>query len=233
MQIGNYLPGFTPLTAKSPQQKVAEAAQFQSGKVVKFPNVTENTLYAQTVGDDQSVHIQMTENTTEENPVLWITVRYYDKEYDFTRNVNDIDPRNASYAEMCALASWENKIGNLPLFKGKLLLVAPLGMDIKDVMQKQNFVDRCGKHLASVRYDPGSSTAYKDLLALYQKIAADGNFSDDETKTSAASRKAMDQALRELMDALEERDFPGDDMAAYSAYRKLADDALMDLLKLV
>jgi len=234
MQIGNYLPGFSPSTAKITRQRTAQANQrtsFHSNKVLKLPNVTEDTLYAQTVGDEQSVHIQLTKDTTEENPVLRITVRYYDKEYDFTRNVKEIDPQNATYAEMCALASWENKIGNLPIYKGALRVV-PVGMEIGDVMQKQNFAARCSSYIASGKFGPNITAQAKDMLGFYQKVIANGNFSNYDTKDSTASRRAMDEALQELMDALETHDFTANNMTAYSAYRRVADDALMDLIKL-
>lgn len=238
MQIGNYVPGFTPSKVSIPRQRTSQPdhVEIVHPSTLVFPRITEDTLWAGGLGEavvdewEQTVHVQLMKDSTEEDPVVRITVQAHGKEYDFTRHIKDIDPRNASYAEMAALVSWECKS------KGQFYIgaqVAPVGMWIGDVMKKQNFVDGCSRYISSGKFGPNITAQAKDLLALYQKIVEDGNFSDDDTKTSAASLKAMNQALQELMDVLEARDFPGDDMTAYSAYRKLADDALMDLIKLV
>lgn len=241
MQIGNHLPGFTPSKTAIPHQRPSQPDhRVIDGGTITIPLMTEDTLYAGGLGEAavneqyQSVHVRLMPDSTEDDPVVRITVQAHGKEYDFTRRIKDIDPRNTTYAELCALAAWEDKVN--PSEKnhtGGSLSVAPTGMWIGDVMQKQNFVDGCSRYIASGKFGPGITANAKDLLAFYQKVIEDGNFPDDETKTSAASRKAMDEALRELMDALEERDFPDKDITAYSAYRRLADDALMDLMKLV
>lgn len=223
-------------------ERANQRTSFQSNEVIKVPNVTENTLILRGVGeamayDEDWVHVQLIPDSTEEDPVVRITVldsRSGDTKHDFTRHIKDIEPRNTTYAEMCALAAWEDKVN--PSEKnhtGGLLPVAPVGMWIGNVMQKHNFVDACSRYIASGKFGPNLIEQAKNLLTFYQKTVADGNFPDGGTKATAVSRAAVDQALEELMDALETHDFDGGDVTAYSAYRRMADDALMNLMKLV
>lgn len=238
MQIGNYLPSFSTPSVKIPRQgaEPPDHVTIVRHSKLPFPRMTEDTLYAAVLGEaavedgEQSVHVQLMKNSTEEDPVARITVQAYGKEYDFTRHIKDIDPRNASYAEMAALVAWEHKANNEPYLGAE---IAPLGMWIGNVMQRQNFVDRCSGYIRSGKFGPNITSQAKDLLALYQQVVRDGNFSDDDVEDSAVYRKAVEEALQELMDAVEARDFSADDMTAYSAYRRIADHALQDLLELV
>lgn len=165
------------------------------------PTPTPDMLFYEGMGDGQDVHVLLMEGSTEEDPVVRIKGHSYNGEFDFTCHINDIDPRNASYAEMCALVSWQNKIHPINSFRDiGLVLPTPLGMEIGNVLQRQNFVSRSSSYLASGKFGPSIADQTKELLSLYDQVIQSNH---------------------------------PDDIQAYCAYRRAADDALMELLNLV
>lgn len=195
--------GIASLLVKNPNWEKAQSkhpATICSAKW-KFPPKSEDTLHYSRNGDGQAVHVVLTKDSTEEDPVVRITGLSYSGEFDFTCHINDIDPRNASYAEMCALVSWQDKIHPINSFHDiGLVLPTPLGMEIGNVLQRQNFVSRSSSYLASGKFGPSIADQTKELLSLYDQVIQSNH---------------------------------PDDIQAYCAYRRAADDALMELLNLV
>ena len=163
------------------------------------PNTTPDMLFYEGMGDGQDVHVLLMEGSTEEDPVVRIKGHSYNGEFDFTCHVKDIDPRNASYAEMCALFGWQRKLDPSG-FDDKLMFPTPLGMEVGNVLQRQDFVSRSSSYLASGKFSPSIADQTKNLLALYDQVIQSNQ---------------------------------PDDIQAYCAYRRAADDALMELLELV
>lgn len=195
--------GISSQLIKSPTWKTAQLDHSKpiSSSKWKFPPKSEDTLHYSRNGDGQAVHVVLTKDSTEEDPVVRITGLSYSGEFDFTCHINDIDPRNASYAEMCALVSWQNKIHPISSFRDiGLVLPTPLGMEIGNVLQRQNFVSRSSSYLASGKFGPSIADQTKELLSLYDQVIQSNH---------------------------------PDDIQAYCAYRRAADDALMELLNLV
>lgn len=168
----------------------------------RIPPATDNMLYYGSRVDGQNVqkvHVLLVEGSTEEDPVVRIKGHSYNGEFDFTCHVKDIDPRNASYAEMCALFGWQRKLDPSG-FDDKLMFPTPLGMEVGNVLQRQDFVSRSSSYLASGKFSPSIADQTKNLLALYDQVIQSNQ---------------------------------PDDIQAYCAYRRAADDALMELLDLV
>ncbi len=163
------------------------------------PTTTPDMLFYEGMGDGQDVHVLLVEGSTEEDPVVRIKGHSYNGEFDFTCHVKDIDPRNASYAEMCALFGWQRKLDPSG-FDDKLMFPTPLGMEVGNVLQRQDFVSRSSSYLASGKFSPSIADQTKNLLALYDQVIQSNQ---------------------------------PDDIQAYCAYRRAADDALMELLELV
>ena len=163
------------------------------------PTTTPDMLFYEGMGDGQDVHVLLMEGCTEEDPVVRIKGHSYNGEFDFTCHVKDIDPRNASYAEMCALFGWQRKLDPSG-FDDKLMFPTPLGMEVGNVLQRQDFVSRSSSYLASGKFSPSIADQTKNLLALYDQVIQSNQ---------------------------------PDDIQAYCAYRRAADDALMELLELV
>lgn len=163
------------------------------------PTITPDMLFYEGIGNGQDVHVLLMEGSTEEDPVVRIKGHSYSGEFDFTCHINDIDPRNASYAEICALFGWQRKLDSSG-FDDKLMFPTPLGMEIGNVLQRQNFVSRSSSYLASGKFGPSIADQTKELLSLYDQVIQSNH---------------------------------PDDVQAYCAYRRAADDALMELLNLV
>lgn len=164
------------------------------------PTFTEDMLFYEGIGDGQDaqdVHVLLMEGSTEEDPIVRIKGHSYSGEFDFTCHVKDIDPRSASYAEMCALFGWQRKIN--PREYGDLVYPTPLGMEIGNVLQRQNFVSRSSSYLASKKFGPSIAEQTKELLALYDQVIQSSRFPEDDMRTYSAYRRAADEALMELL----------------------------------
>ena len=121
----------------------------------------ENTIYSGGTGS-QSVYVEYTDDSTAEDPIVRIRGEADSGAYDFTCHIDDIDPEHASYAEMCALIGWEERVN--PSGKKGLLMPTPLGMDVGNVTQKQNFVNLSSQYLASEKFSQSIADQTKELL---------------------------------------------------------------------
>ena len=104
---------------------------------------------------------------------------------------------NASYAEMCALIGWEKRIN--PSGQKGLLMPTPLGMDVGNVTQKQNFVNLSSQYLASEKFSQSIADQTKELLELYQKLIESNHSASDDLQMYASCRRANDLALAGLI----------------------------------
>ena len=107
------------------------------------------------------------------------------------------DPSNASYAEMCALIGWEERIN--PSGKKGLLMPTPLGMDVGNVTRKQNFVNLGSQYLASGKFSQSIADQTKELLELYEKLMRINRSAADDLQTYTTYRRVNDLALSGLM----------------------------------
>lgn len=163
------------------------------GPGATIPMWTEDTVYYSMDGNNQDVHVTLTEGSTEDDPIVRIKGHSVSGEFDFTRHIKDIDPSNASYAEMCALIGWEERIN--PSGKKELLMPTPLGMDVGNVTRKQNFVNLSSRYLASGMFGPTIADQTEKLLELYQKWMLQKGSFDDDMQTYFAFRRLNDTAL--------------------------------------
>lgn len=142
---------------------------------------TENTLYSGGTGL-QTVYAEYTADSTAEDPIVRIRGRSSGGEYDFTCRISDIDPEQASYAEMCALWGHLRKTGELSFqFGGEDRPVVPYGVEVRDVTQRQNYMSMINRMTTSNQFDQANQISAKELLDIYQKF----------TGTNAISGKAV------------------------------------------
>lgn len=158
-----------------------------------IPMWSEDTVYYGMDGSNQDVHVTLTEDSTEDDPIVRIKGHSASGEFDFTRHIKDIDPSNASYAEMCALIGWEERIN--PSGKKGLLMPTPLGMDVGNVTRKQNFVNLSSRYLASEMFGPTIADQTEKLLELYQKLMLSKDSSANDIQTYIACRQVNDISL--------------------------------------
>ena len=162
-----------------------------------IPMWSEDTVYYGMDGNNQDVHVTLAEDSTEDDPIVRIKGHSASGEFDFTRHIKDIDPSNASYAEMCALIGWEERIN--PSGKKGLLMPTPLGMDVGNVTQKQNFVNLSSRYLASGKFSPSIADQTKELLELYRRLMESNHPAPDDFQMYASCRLANDLALARMI----------------------------------
>ena len=158
---------------------------------------TEDTVYYGMDGNNQDVHVTLAEGSTEDDPIVRIKGHSASGEFDFIRHIKDIDPSNASYAEMCALIGWEERVN--PSGKKGLLMPTPLGMDVGNVTRKQNFVNLGSQYLSSGKFGQSIADQTKELLELYEKLMRINRSATDDLQTYTTYRRVNDPALSGLM----------------------------------
>lgn len=144
----------------------------------------ENLLCSGGVGAEnvQTYEAEFTEASTDEDPVVRIRGAANSGDYDFVVHIRDIDPANASYAELAALNRWLCRTGAYRTeFSGREGSVLPCGMDCGDVSKKRNFISGLQDFIASSsnschypKYGPETYAHARELLGLYQAFSREG-----------------------------------------------------------
>ena len=131
---------------------------------------TEKSVYSGGIGEgNQTVYAEYTEDSTEEDPIVRILGKSSSGEYEFIRHINDIDPAQASYAEMCALFGHLQKTGQFTRGPGSMHInVLPYGFSIGNVTRRQDFMSKINTMTASQMFDQSNRDEAKLLLKLYQ-----------------------------------------------------------------
>ena len=132
---------------------------------------TKDTVYSGGIGY-QTVYAEYTSYSTEEDPVVRIKGQDSDGEFDFTCHINDIDPKQASYAEMCALFGHLQKTGQIPPEANSLVHfnVLPHGINTGKVTQKLNYMNEIDKMTTSKMFSQPNQTEAECLLKMYQNF---------------------------------------------------------------
>lgn len=133
---------------------------------------TENTLYSGSLGGTQTVYVEYTLDSTNEDPVARIRGNNHDGEFDFICHINEIDPTNASYAELCALFGHLQKTGQIPSGANlyQYFNVLPCGIDTEDVTQTMNYITTIDKMTTSQMFSESNREVARILLKLYQNF---------------------------------------------------------------
>lgn len=133
---------------------------------------TENTLYSGSLGGTQTVYAEYTPDSIDEDPVARIRGNNPDGEFDLICHINEIDPTNASYAELCALFGHLQKTGQIPSEANlyKHFNVLPCGTDTGDVTQKINYIIAIDKMATSQMFSESNREVARILLKLYQSF---------------------------------------------------------------
>lgn len=130
----------------------------------------ENTIFSGGTGT-QSVYAEYTADSTAEDPIVRLRGEASSGEYDFICHINDIDPKQASYAEMCALWGHLRSTGEISFqFGGSSRPVIPYGVDAGDVTQKQNYMDKINRMTTSQMFDLDNQISARELLDIYQNF---------------------------------------------------------------
>ena len=141
----------------------------------------ENILCSGGVGgaNPQTYEAEFTADSTDEDPIVRIRGTASSGEFDFTCHIRDIDPHNASYAELAALNRWLCRTGAYQTkFPGQAGSVLPCGMDCGDVSKKRDFISGIQNFIASAsnsshypKYGPSIYAYARELLGIYQEFS--------------------------------------------------------------
>ena len=124
---------------------------------------------------NQNVYVEYTEDSTEDDPIVRIKGEADSGHFDFICHINDIDPRNASYAEMSALYGYLVKTGAFGNTNGTA--VTPCGYEFfgsRDMLKKQDFIAGISDLSVSDRIDPRERANAKYMLQVYQDFIQQG-----------------------------------------------------------
>ena len=119
---------------------------------------------------NQNVYAEYTEESTEDDPIVRISGEADGGPFDFTCHINDIDPRNASYAEMSALYGHLVRLGR---FSNTTSAVTPYGFEFygsRDMLKKQDFIAGISAVSESNRIDANVRADAKYMLGVYQQF---------------------------------------------------------------
>lgn len=160
----------------------------------------ENTVFSGSrIGRNntaQEIYAEYTADSTPDDPVVRVTGTSDSGPYDFTCHVNDIDPSNASYAEMAALYGHLVKTGAYQSALGGGVL--PTGLETGDITAKRDYLSAIDSHQYDQRFGGVCSAQAAELLTLYQPYASGAS------ARSAASPDRSALLREDPLDALNE-----------------------------
>jgi hypothetical protein len=157
-------------------------------QLIQGPNIHlrmkgENCIYSGGRFSDsatfQNIYAEYTSDSTAEDPVVRISGTAESGKFDFICHIRDIDPSNASYAELSALYGYLCHSGAYQTkFGSQAIGVLPCGMECGDILQKQDFIRGLNNFAASStqsnfgpKFGPAIYAHAKELLELYQGFA--------------------------------------------------------------
>ena len=149
---------------------LSDTQQSSNSSSIKLYLRTEKSVYSGGIGEGyQTVYAEYTDDSTEEDPIVRILGKSSSGEYEFIRHINDIDPAQASYAEMCALFGHLQKTGQFTRGPGSMHTnVLPFGIRIGNVTQRQDFMSKINTMTSSQMFDQANRDEARLLLKLYQ-----------------------------------------------------------------
>lgn len=118
----------------------------------------------------QEIYAEYTADSTPGDPVVRVTGTSDSGPYDFTCRVNEIDPSNASYAELAALYGHLVRTGACQSALGSGVL--PTGLESGDVTQRRDYLAAIDGHRYDRRFGGVCRAQAAELLALYQPFAS-------------------------------------------------------------
>jgi len=157
---------------------------------VFLPN--DKTVCSHGHGTDQYVYAVYTEDSTAEDPIVRIYCRAKSGTYEYTCRLNDVDPENAPYAELCALNGHLMKQNDPDAIGGPAV---PTGFDIGDMMSRQNFLTGLEDLSNSKMFSQGILTDAKAFLQFYSGLVEEKKQQLEEAAEFEALMNAVDNVI--------------------------------------
>lgn len=156
------------------QEQLTQTAAAIQGPPIHLRMPTENTVYSAAHAGRgntmQEVYAEYTADSTSEDPIVRVSGTSDSGPFDFTCHIKDIDPSDASYAELAALFGHLEKTG---AFQGSPDgRVIPTGLETGDVTVKRDYLSMIDRHQHDDHFGGASKAQAAELLALYQPCAS-------------------------------------------------------------
>lgn len=152
--------------------RTAASAAADPGVHLRMPG--ENTVYSGARGGKngtfQEICAEYTADSTSEDPVVRVTGTADSGPFDFTCHIRDIDPSNASCAELAALYGHLVRTGAYRGGPGGGVL--PTGLESGDVTQRRDYLGAIDRHRYDQHFGGVCRARASELLALYQPCAS-------------------------------------------------------------
>nr|WP_326127676.1 hypothetical protein [uncultured Oscillibacter sp.] len=189
------------------QDRLERTSAAVTGPAIHLRMPGENTVYSGARGGRdaaQEICAEYTADSTPEDPVVRVTGTADSGPFDFTCHINDIDPSNASYAELAALYGHLVRTGACRGGLGGGVL--PTGLESGDVTERRDYLGAIGRHQYDRHFGGVCRAQASELLALYQPYASGSSAALDR---SALLREAPLAALNEARELLLQRSREG------------------------
>lgn len=131
-------------------------------------------------GDGQSAYIEYTADSTPEAPIVRISGRSLSGDYTQTVHLNDIDPRSATYPEICALLAHQKYLAGDILPNGMSVYRPdsgmeyhlPSGLEKGDFTQRRDFLSALQKELDEDRLNGGTelTDVLQRMMELFEEL---------------------------------------------------------------
>lgn len=161
-----------PAAGGSFRDRLVQTAAVNDAIHLRMPG--ENTVFsgahAGRDGAFQEIYAEYTADSTPEDPVVRVSGTSDSGPYAFICHVNDIDPSNASYAELAALYGHLTRSGAYRSDSGAGVL--PTGLDGGDVTEKRDYLGAIERHREDRRFGGACRAQAGELLALYRPYAS-------------------------------------------------------------
>lgn len=150
-------------------------AGFQASEPITVYMLNETCIYSGGGPNGQSVHVMYEEESTAEDPIVRVFGNSQSGEYEKVVHINDIDPTNATYPELCALLAHKTRTGEYTPEKGTLLMPLPVGVEQGDYSQKFNYVQTIKDYVSSNKQNGpiGLASSGESLLEFYDRYLAE------------------------------------------------------------
>ena len=177
-----------------------QSSGFDASKPIKVYMLDEQCIYSSTAADGQSVHVMYEEDSTPEDPVVRILGNSQSGEYEEIVHINEIDPSNATYPELCALLAHKNRTGVYTSGEKRLLDPVPFGMDRGNYSARGNFVQKIREYGSSNQQNGGywvSTTGDgESLLNFYDRYLEELSQNTKNTQKAALASLTIDYVGR-------------------------------------
>lgn len=155
-----------------------------AGALPMEPEQETNRIYFGGYGEHQQFTVTLTDDSTDEDPIVRITGVSASGKFDYIRHIRDINPTRASYAELGALLGYQRKIGKSTGAQFPL----PAGVGVSDISKPMDYIQKIKAELVPGKFSQNIYDEGNVLLRLYEKILSACNDKGNLFQTAESER---------------------------------------------